>query len=98
MPCSSYSRISRVNEYAHVCVALPLFSIDRVGRQRASQTVISIHLRRQYEHNVTLTRMDLSAVLWPEVPRGFAYILFDAFKEPVEKLSLIHISSPRDRG
>jgi len=64
---------------------IPLFSIGRVGRQRASQTVFSIRLRRQYEHNVTLTRMDLSAVLWPEVPRGFAYILFDAFKEPVEK-------------
>eukprot|EP01046_Picozoa_sp_COSAG06_P055075 COSAG06_NODE_10006_length_1771_cov_1.499402_1_plen_90_part_10 len=35
-----------------------------------------------FEHNVTLDRMDLSGLLWPDVPRGFTYMLFDAFKQP----------------
>lgn len=37
-----------------------------------------------YEHNVTLDRMDFSILLWPDVPRGLAYILFDAFKQPLD--------------
>ena len=38
-----------------------------------------------YEHNVVLDRMDLSILLWREgVPKGFAYILFDAFKQPFD--------------
>ena len=36
-----------------------------------------------FEHNVTLDRMDLSGLLWPDVPRGFTYMLFDAFKQPL---------------
>lgn len=38
-----------------------------------------------YEHNVVLDRMDLSILLWRAgVPKGFAYILFDAFKQPFD--------------
>ena len=38
-----------------------------------------------YEHNVVLDRMDLSSLLWQaNVPKGFAYILFDAFKQPFD--------------
>ncbi len=38
-----------------------------------------------YEHNVVLDRMDLSSLLWQAgVPKGFAYILFDAFKQPFD--------------
>ena len=42
----------------------------------------------EYEHNIMFDRMDLSSVLWPEVPRGFAYILFDAFKQPLSEGSI----------